>query len=105
MIAVIESVPIESAALKSDTKEKKPIIKILESEDERDAQGKFSYSYQSEDESFREESGVVSPIDEETADLEITGSYRYVNPENQIIEVTYTAGKHGFRPLIKVTEQ
>lgn len=85
-------------------REKEPIIKILESDDERDPKGKWNYSYQSEDETFREESGVVSPIDDETADLEITGSYKYVNPENQIIEVTYTAGKKGFRPFIKVTE-
>lgn len=94
MITIINAAP----------RDKEQIVKILESDDERDPEGKWNYSYQSEDESFRQESGVVSPIDDETADLEITGSYKYVNPENQIIEVTYTAGKKGFIPFIKVTE-
>ena len=47
----------------------------------------FQFGFDEDDLSFSESSDVVG---------ERTGSYRYISPEGESVEVRYTAGKNGF---------
>ncbi|GAB6027800.1 hypothetical protein CHUAL_002031 [Chamberlinius hualienensis] len=56
-----------------------------------DTQGVYKFSYNQNDGQAKEEA--------KSADGGITGQYSYVNPDGQKIELTYTAGKDGFRAI------
>ncbi|XP_064548030.1 larval cuticle protein LCP-17 [Drosophila montana] len=80
------------------TTEKREIVPVLRFETEKDPNGSFKFTYEGGDKSFREESGVVHNAGTDDESLEVSGSYRYIDADGQLVEVHYTAGKNGFVP-------
>ncbi|EDW02344.1 patellin-1 [Drosophila grimshawi] len=83
---------------KDVTTEKREIIPLLSFESERNPDGSFKFAYEGGDQTFRQESGVVENAGTDEEALEISGSYRYIDADGQVVEVHYTAGKNGFVP-------
>lgn len=58
----------------------------------------FENRYEGADGSYREERGRVIDPEMENSPLEVEGSYRYLDADQKVIEVHYTANQHGFVP-------
>lgn len=86
-------IAIASAAPAEET-----YVKLLKSSDDREPEGKWNYEFESDDKIYRQESGVVSPLGDEKANVQITGSYKFFSPEGKEISVTYVANELGFQP-------
>ncbi|CAD7013211.1 unnamed protein product [Ceratitis capitata] len=76
----------------------KDFVPILKSVAERKDDGSFVFSYEGADGSYREEVGIVKNAGTDDETLEVSGSYRYLDADGQLIEVRYTAGENGFVP-------
>uniref|UniRef100_A0A1A9VCE9 Larval cuticle protein LCP-17 n=1 Tax=Glossina austeni TaxID=7395 RepID=A0A1A9VCE9_GLOAU len=85
-------------ALQSTT-EKHEIIPLLNYERVSNPDGSFSFSYEGGDNTHREETAHVVDAGTDDEALEVSGSYRYVDDQGQVVEVHYTAGKNGFVPV------
>lgn len=57
-----------------------------------------NFSFETDDGYTREESGSVVNPSQENAFVAVVGSYRYFDPEGQVVEVHYTADDRGFVP-------
>ncbi|XP_030560377.1 larval cuticle protein LCP-17 [Drosophila novamexicana] len=98
LIVVASGVSGASIGSTDVTTEKREIVPLLRFETEKDPNGSFKFTYEGGDKSFREESGVLENAGTEDEALEVTGSYRYIDADGQLVEVHYTAGKNGFVP-------
>lgn len=58
----------------------------------------FCCSFEGADGSSREEKGVVIHAGEENEAVAVQGSYRYIDQQNQMVEVHYTGDEKGFVP-------
>lgn len=77
-------------------------VPILKSVAEQLSSDSYLFSFESADGTYREELGIVSS-DSKTSDddLEVSGTYRYINDLGQEVEVRYTADKNGFLPHVR----
>lgn len=90
---------VSCAPLDSSTSTTSTPVPLLRFETDKKPDGSFSFNYEGGDQSFRQETGVILNKDTEDETLEVTGSYRYIDADGQIVEVHYTAGKNGFVPI------
>ncbi|XP_066941905.1 cuticle protein AM1199-like [Macrobrachium rosenbergii] len=57
--------------------------------------GNFRYAFELSDGTVVEASGTPG----EEGGVNIEGSYRYVHPDGDVVEITYVADERGFRPV------
>ncbi|ALC41472.1 Cpr47Eb [Drosophila busckii] len=82
----------------SVTTEKHEIVPLLSFLTDKEPNGNFRFMFEGGDKSFREETGTIENQGTEDETLEVSGSYRYIDADGQLVEVHYTAGKNGFVP-------
>ncbi|XP_064547953.1 larval cuticle protein 1 [Drosophila montana] len=101
------SAPTSGSGSGSEGQQLVPIIKSLA---EQKNDGSYFFAYEGADGSYREEVGIVrrsgkhnddvdNADDDDDAELEISGVYRYIDSQGERVEVSYTADKNGFVPL------
>lgn len=55
-------------------------------------------SYELSDGSFREEKGRVLDPSVENSPVDVEGTYRYLDENQEVVEVKYHANEHGYVP-------
>lgn len=90
---------VRCAPLDSTTSTTSTPVPLLRFETDKKPDGSFSFNYEGGDQSYRQETGVILNKDTEDETLEVSGSYRYVDADGQLVEVHYMAGKNGFVPI------
>merc|ERR1712231_16160 len=90
LVAAVAAAPAEL--------EYSPPVAIVRSASEQNADGSYSFSYESEDGTKVEERGNQKFVGPEAEDIGTasSGSYSYTGPDNVVITVNWTADENGF---------
>ena len=94
LVAVAVAAPPPSESL--------DVAQILSSEYNQQPEGGYSYSVETSDGSSHQETGELKEVlNEEQKPQKVivaTGSYRYVDPLGNVVEIVYVADENGFQP-------
>ncbi|XP_046446878.1 endocuticle structural glycoprotein SgAbd-3-like isoform X4 [Daphnia pulex] len=87
-----------AVALAAPQGDKKP-IEIISSNSEMNADGSYSFAFESEDGTKVEESGNQKQVGPKPEDIGTVsrGSYSYTSPDGVVITVNWTADENGFQ--------
>lgn len=66
-----------------------------------DLPNKYQFSYDTSDGSSRSETGILQNPDTDHAALDVHGSMKWTSDDGSTYEMTYKAGKYGYRTIIK----
>ncbi|XP_001976110.3 larval cuticle protein 1 [Drosophila erecta] len=81
-------------------------VPILKSVAEQLSSGSYLFSYETADGTYREELGIANTDSKRSGDdLEVSGTYRYIDDAGQEVEVRYTADKNGFLPHVRYSSK
>ncbi|KPJ11358.1 Larval cuticle protein 8 [Papilio machaon] len=72
-------------------------VEIVKQDSEVDVNG-YNFEFETSDGTSRQEQGDYKN-DTEQQGLSVKGSYRYIAPDGQHIQVTYVADKNGYQPI------
>ncbi|XP_068630786.1 endocuticle structural glycoprotein ABD-5-like [Battus philenor] len=90
-------------ALPQENDQAKPPVEIVKQDSEVDVNG-YNFEFETSDGTSRQEQGEYKN-DTDQQGLSVKGSYKYVAPDGQHIQVTFVADKNGYQPTEEKADQ
>ncbi|CAK1604160.1 unnamed protein product [Parnassius mnemosyne] len=85
-----------ACALPQEHNQAKSPVEIVKQDSEINVNG-YNFEFETSDGTYRQEQGDYKN-DTEQQGLSVKGSYKYVAPDGQHIQVTFVADKNGYQP-------
>ncbi|XP_013187897.1 endocuticle structural glycoprotein ABD-5 [Amyelois transitella] len=92
-LAAVCAVPQDAAA---PSQQQQQTVQIVKQDSEVDVNG-YNFEFETSDGTSRQEQGEYKN-DTDQQGLSVKGSYKYVAPDGQHIQVTFVADKNGYQP-------
>ncbi|KAF7287144.1 larval cuticle protein LCP-17-like [Rhynchophorus ferrugineus] len=71
---------------------------ILKSDFDIQPEGSYQYAYETDNGIAAQEQGNIQPQGPEQAIKSVSGSFQFLTPENEQIQVSYIADENGYQP-------
>ncbi|CAH0407728.1 unnamed protein product [Chilo suppressalis] len=95
-LALVSAVPEDAAPAQ-------PAVQIVKQDSDVNVDG-YNFEFETSDGTVRQEQGDYKN-DTDQQGLLVKGSYKYVAPDGQQIQVTYVADKNGYQPTVDNSSQ